>query len=349
MVSEANGEMPKQVGAPMQIHDGTEFLAVKMSVPRVRTTAPSLIAAFDDYAIMHIKSPSRSKRLRSALLHLVRTVGHDDATRITSSALLSWQKKLLNTRTAPTVRDAYLRPVKAVLDWLVKEGELSENVAARLDMRVLSEVRFGYRPFTFNHASTILEASLVPQPGLDPTLAAARRWVPWICAYTGAAVNEITQLCRRDVRKEDGAWYFQIQKGVGRTAKWRDLPVHPHLIEQGLLDFVHANMLGGLQEMFFHAGDVRDDESRIRQYRRVGNHLTAWVRHLGVTDPNVSPSQGWQRRFRMEGRKAGVSQDVLDAIQGREPAAGTRRFLAIRRETMLREMLKMPIYEVEGR
>jgi hypothetical protein len=33
---------------------------------------------------------------------------------------------------------------------------------------------------------------------------AARRWVPWLCAYTGARVNEITQMRSRDVMIVDG-------------------------------------------------------------------------------------------------------------------------------------------------
>ncbi|MEC5293197.1 hypothetical protein, partial [Aurantimonas sp. C2-3-R2] len=32
----------------------------------------------------------------------------------------------------------------------------------------------------------------------------SRRWVPWICAYTGARVNEITQLRRQDIKQIDG-------------------------------------------------------------------------------------------------------------------------------------------------
>jgi hypothetical protein len=32
----------------------------------------------------------------------------------------------------------------------------------------------------------------------------ARRWIPWICAYTGARVNEITSLTGRDFIVRDG-------------------------------------------------------------------------------------------------------------------------------------------------
>ncbi|MGB8631769.1 MAG: hypothetical protein WCD69_20720, partial [Xanthobacteraceae bacterium] len=34
--------------------------------------------------------------------------------------------------------------------------------------------------------------------------AAARRWVPWLCAYTGARVGEIAQLRKEDVVKREG-------------------------------------------------------------------------------------------------------------------------------------------------
>jgi hypothetical protein len=46
----------------------------------------------------------------------------------------------------------------------------------------------------------ILAATLAPVSRLmTPENAAARRWVPWLCAYTGGRVNEMTQLRESDV------------------------------------------------------------------------------------------------------------------------------------------------------
>jgi integrase len=56
------------------------------------------------------------------------------------------------------------------------------------------------RDFTEAEASKILAAALAPHGGrLSAEHAAARRWVPWMCAYSGARVGEITQLRHKDV------------------------------------------------------------------------------------------------------------------------------------------------------
>lgn len=71
---------------------------------------------------------------------------------------------------------------------------------------------------------------------------AARRWVPWICAYTGARAGEITQLRGKDVVQREGRWAIQITPDAGtvKTGEPRIVPIHEHLIEQGFIDFVHA-------------------------------------------------------------------------------------------------------------
>ena len=59
-------------------------------------------------------------------------------------------------------------------------------------------------------ARTILRSALEP-PGdrLSQEYRDAFRWVPWILAYTGARVNEATQL-RKKTREIEGIWAFQI-------------------------------------------------------------------------------------------------------------------------------------------
>lgn len=40
--------------------------------------------------------------------------------------------------------------------------------------------------------------------------ALAKRWLPWVCAYTGARVGEIAQLRKQDVAHEHGRWVLVI-------------------------------------------------------------------------------------------------------------------------------------------
>lgn len=60
-----------------------------------------------------------------------------------------------------------------------------------------------------------VRASLEPQPdSLSPQHKLARRWVPWLCAYTGARVNEMTQLRGQDVQQIEGIWTIPSRQRI---------------------------------------------------------------------------------------------------------------------------------------
>jgi hypothetical protein len=65
----------------------------------------------------------------------------------------------------------------------------------------------------FDGKETILSATLSKfSDNANAETAAARRWVPSICAYTGARVNEITPLPGRDFILRDGIWMERIAR-----------------------------------------------------------------------------------------------------------------------------------------
>jgi hypothetical protein len=45
---------------------------------------------------------------------------------------------------------------------------------------------------------------------------ATRRWVPWICAYSGARAGEITQLRSQNVIEQGGTKALRITPDAGR-------------------------------------------------------------------------------------------------------------------------------------
>jgi integrase len=77
---------------------------------------------------------------------------------------------------------------------------------------------------------------------------AARRWVPWLCAYTGARVGEITQLRKADVIKRGGIDALKIAPDAGtvKNAQARVVPLHQHLVSQGFLRFIETHRDGPL-------------------------------------------------------------------------------------------------------
>ena len=85
----------------------------------------------------------------------------------------------------------------------------------------------------------------------------AFRWVPWICAFTGARAGEITQLRKEDLKKESGIDFLRITPEAGsvKSRNYRKVPIHPQLLELGLLEFIQGSPEGHL---FFTLG-VNDD------------------------------------------------------------------------------------------
>jgi hypothetical protein len=86
-----------------------------------------------------------------------------------------------------TVRDVYVAAIKATLQFAVDQGRLSENPAAGVKVRVRKAAEERDKRFDGKEAETILSATLrKPSDRISVEMAAARRWVPWTCAYTGA-------------------------------------------------------------------------------------------------------------------------------------------------------------------
>ncbi len=70
------------------------------------------------------------------------------------------------------------------------------------------------RAFRPQEARTILQAASAITDTRSPT-EAAKRWVPWLCAYTGARPGEMAQLRKIDVIKEEGIPVLQITPEAG--------------------------------------------------------------------------------------------------------------------------------------
>lgn len=180
--------------------------------------------------------------------------------------------------------------------------------------------------------------------------AAARRWVPWICAYTGARVNEITQLRASDVITVDGIECIRItpEAGTVKTSRERKVPLHPHLLEMKFVEWAHRNGKGPTP-LFYSIERQRKKDRKNPTYTSVGNKLADWVRKvLDITDPKVAPNHGWRHRYKTEGRRAKMLWQVLDAIQGHAPRTDGEDYGEVPPDVMLPEILKYPRYEIEA-
>ena len=70
----------------------------------------------------------------------------------------------------------------------------------------------------------------------------AMYWLPILCVFHGARLEEFAQLRRRDVRQEGDIWYFNVTDEAGGQLKneqsRRQVPLHPFVIEIGFLHWL---------------------------------------------------------------------------------------------------------------
>ena len=297
--------------------------AEERSGSQVKPTYPRLMDLFDSYVAERQPAPATVKRWRPVMEDIKAFLGHEDATQITKANVVAWKEALLAEkkldgspmRIARTVKETYLASLKVVLEYGRENGPLTENAAADVKVRAPKKLKLRNPGFTDDEAATILRATMQPQPeALAPTHKLARRWVPWLCAYTGARVGEMSQLRSEDVTQIDGVWTVRITPDAGgvKSGKFRVVPLHPHLIEQGFVD-VATKAKGPL---FYNPERGRGGKDANPHHKKIGERLGAWVRKLGVDDPNVQPNHAWRHRFETQMRDAKVDYEARHVLVG---------------------------------
>ena len=115
-------------------------------------------------------------------------IKHKDAARLTADDLVDWKNALVEAglRTK-TIRDSKIAPLRAILQWGVDNRKLPANPASRIVVTVRAKQTERRRGYTDDEAVLILTQAAKEK---DPV----RRWVPMLCAYSGARLSEICQL-----------------------------------------------------------------------------------------------------------------------------------------------------------
>jgi integrase len=171
--------------------------------------------------------------------------------------------------------------------------------------------------------------------------------VPWLCAYTGARVGELTQLRVQDTELRACGPVLRITPDAGtvKTGKARTVPIHPHLVEMGLLDYVEAvkARLGKQGPLFFRP-PARP--SRNPSYRgsavKARERLAKWVRELGITDSGIQPSHAWRHSFKRRAARAGIEPRIRDGICGHTPRTVAESYELPTVEDMAVAIQKLP-------
>lgn len=293
---------------------------------------------------------STVNRWRVVFLALEDHFVNTNADALTAKDAKAWVDTLVTKeRSAQTVSEVWLGAAKRVFNWAEEQDHVGLNPFATIKVTVPKKTKEREtQSFTEEEWKIILRASL----GLDKpksTFEYAKRWVPWLCAYTGARPGEITQLRKSDVTKRGDVHVAKLSPSAGsikgHTA--RSVPLHEHLVEQGFLDFVKSRPSGPL---FYNVAEHEQphDPTNPRRARSVKtrDRLGQWVRELGVIDEELSPNHAWRHTFKAQAERVGITEKVSDAITGHAPANVSRSYGKPTVADMAKAMEKFPRFSV---
>ncbi len=289
---------------------------------------------------------------RGTIRRLVAFLGHDDPARVTTEDLIAFKDHRLaelNPRngkpiSARTVKNGDLVALRSIFGWAVDNKRMVSNPAIGVTVKLRKKPKLREKEFTDAEARAILTAALHYKPGPReyPKTSAAKRWVPWLCAYSGARIGEIVQLRKEDVRKEGDLWVMKVtpEANTQKGNEARDVVVHSHLVESGFPEFVTGSGDGYLFITPSPDGDVRGP------WKAAKNRVQEFVRTI-VADPNVAPNHGWRHKFKTIGIDAGIQERVLDAIQGHQPKNVSQGYGSVSLVARASAMRKFPRYEID--
>jgi integrase len=277
-----------------------------MFAPQAQQRATGLTPEdlFEAWVKARQPAPSTIESWRVVFKALAKGFPDRSAASIKADEAQQWLDGLITEeRSAFTVRNTWQRATKTVYKWGAKR-KLTGNPFAETIVDVPRRKQLRPKSLYEREQKVILGAAYHIGEISNPDRA-ARRWVPWLLAYTGARPGEITQLRGADVEQVDGIWTLNLtpEAGTIKGGLARRVPIHTHLIEQGFIEFARAQ---GAAPLFYRPrrerleGQVEQRKSPAAQVRQ---RLAAWVRSLGVEAKGLSPNHAWRHTFKQVGRR----------------------------------------------
>ena len=205
------------------------------------------------------------------------------------------------------------------------------------------------QPYTDEEVARILALA-------DKEMHPARRWLPWLMAFSGARVGEVAQLWGQRIVEIDGIPLMKIAPAedggsLKNEGSERDVPIHPAIVKRGFLKFV-AQRGGG--PLFYRGGrrSPRSPEGKAsgrHASKGVANQLAGWIRSKGFTNQRKAPSHAFRHWFKTTCLNLGIQETIADAIQGhagRRGEADTYRHVSLAMK--MRAIKRIPVPSIKN-
>lgn len=317
-------------------------------------TGPTIISLFELWKRRHLnlgRAISTPDDHLQKVERFIEYLGHDRARDVTPKNIADFCDHLQFEEGigARTVSGKYLSALKAIFREGRRSFVIDVSPAHGIVVDVPKERRERPKGFTDEEAVQILSAALRAETADNRSTVLnkiACRWIPWLCAYTGARAGEMAQLRREDLIDRCGIATLVItpEDGTVKTDEYRQVPVHPHLIEQGFLEFVKSRPTGPL----FYVPNNNPRKAKSTQAGNVRGKIGTWVRKtVGITDTRVAPNHGWRHRFRTLAMDVDIAHEYIDGILGHADGRAKSDYGEQTMKALDREIKKIPRAVVE--
>lgn len=259
-------------------------------------------------------------------------IGKIPVDQITKSHLIDFKNRLLLEGQSVANVNIRLSHISLLLGWAARNDIVPSNVAVGTSLPNPQSRKSRRKPFKLPELKAIFGSPVFaerqrPAGGKGE----AAYWIPVIALYTGARVREIAQLRCGDVREveysdaEGGmhkAWCLSItedtdeaglETAIKTDASERLVPLHPKLIELGLVEYIHK-----LSDPKGRVFPLLPEDIYGNPAAKWGEWFSGYLRKAcGVTDKRMT-FHSFRHTFKDYARDARIEEGIQRQIMGHE-------------------------------
>ena len=153
-----------------------------------------------------------------------------------------------------------------------------------------------------------------------------------------------------DIYKQGKVYFARLTPKAGtiKGGQARTVPLHKHLVELGFIAFIRERAPG---PMFYKPSTSNKAADPLNPRRgpavKTRERLGEWVRSLGVTDRELSPSHAWRHTFLSKARQAGIEPALRFGITGHATRIEGEAYGKPEPEELAEALKKFPRYDFE--
>lgn len=238
------------------------------------------------------------------------------ADRMTLEELADMAERKNMSKLSPTGVNNYLRWLLTFLAWCHRKGMMDRMPTAYAEIKVADPVRKQDKREAFSNDQ--LNVIFRSQVYRDQERNSSLFWVPLIALWNGMRSNEICQLDVADIKLEENVWGFDVthisttgsdDKRLKTGSSIRFVPMHPRLINFGLLDFHSARPQNA--KLF---GDITRGSDGYYS-TNFSKQVNRYLKGIGAHGPKHK-FHSFRHNFRDALRRGRVDREVGKALGG---------------------------------